>query len=169
MHPVKLINRLAGKKAQARGNEFELLVRSACRSHGVDYTHHPLGCRPFAKGRFHLISTGYDFTLFYDRQVCLIDAKAYSSTNFSKSKAVPHQVDALYNLELKGFRAGYLLYLRPLGKVYFIKASQLYYLKPRCSIQPEEMIFIGEIGNFNVKKIFDIPVDIGEMELISNE
>lgn len=147
---------LGGKKAQARGNEFESLVRMRCRSLGIKFTHHPTGCKAFGKKRFHTIKTGYDFTLFYDKKVCLIDSKSFDSDRLVKSQATPHQVEALYDLEQSGFMAGYLIYFRPLKSVGFVKSSALFYLKDRSSISHKDMLSLGDITQFDLKKLFEV-------------
>jgi len=161
---------LGGIKAQARGNEFEFLVRNRCRSLGLKYTHHPTGCKPFGRGKFHTIKTGYDFTLFYDQRVVLIDAKATKDKTFQKSLAKPHQVEALLDLEYAGYTAGYLIYFRPHRIVCFAKASQLHYLEPRSSLSIHELVSIGDIDNFDLRKLFEISTAKSEIErLVSNE
>jgi penicillin-binding protein-related factor A (putative recombinase) len=161
---------LAGKKAQSRGQEFELIVRARCKSLGITYTHHPTGCKPFGRGRFHTIKTGYDFTFFWNKKVCVVDAKALSKNALQKSAMRPHQVTALLEIEQAGFVAGYMIYFKTLHSVYFVKASQMYYLESGSSIPPDDMILLGDIGSFDLTKLFDLPTRKNEIErLVANE
>lgn len=139
----KLRNVLAGKRAKNNGAWFEIALHRAAGSYGWSVIKIPDGCRQVGGGRLLRVATPFDFVFSKKRQVIFADAKTTSENTFSKSKIKPHQLDALYEQELQGIHAGYIVYFQETKKTIFYSATLLKSISQNEGLSQDQGICLG--------------------------
>lgn len=142
MKPASLTRVDAGRLAKAGGRAFEQRVEWAARMIRAQLVQIPTGAivvgqrggRPILRPE----KTPFDYVLGKDGEAAFFDAKSTAKTRFPFADMKPHQVRKLHDLELAGFRAGYLVNFRTLDRVVFFNASALKALQPRTSLRPDD-------------------------------
>lgn len=149
---------IRGKKANAHGKQFEALVQRHANKEGLHIIRMPDGCRTVRTKTGELkqlrVQTPFDFVLIWKGSVAFLDCKTFESDRIAKSQLTEHQVEALWQIEQNDCPAGYLIWFRDINSVAYITAKKLKALEPRSSILAREMLFLGEIENFELTNIF---------------
>lgn len=146
-----LLEHLQSKKV---GNAFEDILIRHSNSIGAKITQLPSGCKWIGK-RAVSVKTEFDFVFAYQGDVVIFDAKTLKTGGFAYSAITPHQLNALYEYECQGIRAGYLIWFRSNDQVTFVKASALRALKPRCSLSSNDGLLLGSIRDFDLRTIIN--------------
>lgn len=82
-----------------------------------------------------------------------MDTKSLNDIRFPHSLINPHQLKHLKSVgDL--CPAGYVICFRPINRVYFAHWFHLEQLQPRESLKPEQLIDLGPVNFFDVKKVF---------------
>jgi hypothetical protein len=101
------------------------------------------------------VKTPFDFILCKDVNTLpvssIVDTKSCGESRFVYSALVPHQVQVMADLCRLGFKAGYVVYFKPLKTVHFFSASKLELMRSRESIGPEDGEYLGTILEMNLK------------------
>jgi len=114
----------------------------------------PEAGRWIARGVFKPIPGMCDWIVIdQDGRSAFIDTKSLGNVNYPYSMIDPNQ---LKQLRAVGDRcpAGYVVYFRPVNKVYFLDWRILSGCRQGESIKMEDGVELGPITNFRVKKIF---------------
>lgn len=155
---MKLSAFIRGKKANAYGKQFEVFVHRQALKERLHIIRMPDGCRTVRMRTGELktlrVQTPFDYVLIWKGVTAFFDCKTFDSDRISKSQLTDHQVEALCEIEQHECPAGYLINFREINSVAFIEANKLKKLEPRSSILAREMLFLGEIENFDLIKIF---------------
>lgn len=116
--------RLAGKRAQQNGAQFEALFQAACARQAIIATRIPDGCKQTSRGVIR-IQTPFDWVLSYQGRAALIDTKTMQDKSFANSKINPAQALALVRHDVEGTKAGYVVWLRETDEFIYIPAKIL--------------------------------------------
>jgi penicillin-binding protein-related factor A (putative recombinase) len=153
----------AGLVAKKEGEQFKLILNARARANGITCIRIPDGCRQVRgpQGQKLLrIRTPFDYCLFYKTQGIVVDAKTTDTNTFTYSQVIDHQVVSLLDAARNTLNAGYIVWHRSIDTVAFYTAKQLYTLKHRQSLTPDQGIKLGNSGNFNILKLFTDPIPI---------
>lgn len=149
-----------GLKAKLEGDSFENAFIRACQRYSIVWTRMPLGCKRIGRGPRDLIQikTAFDFILSYQGQTALIDTKSIAGSRFKPSQITTHQLSELMAHEGAGTPSGYVIWMRALDEVLYVKAELLNRtIRDAQSLTPEsyaEIVSLGNTFTFDPRKIF---------------
>lgn len=124
-----------GRLAQGMGSYFEQVFFLTCnRKIGMAVTRMPDGCKTVGKNKLIRVKTPWDYIVSYSGHIALLDTKTTQGNSFPHSKIEPHQVDEMFEhaMAVESYphgrtcvRAGYVIWFRGEGKVFFIPSVYL--------------------------------------------
>jgi penicillin-binding protein-related factor A (putative recombinase) len=156
------LNRVrGGVKAREFGNGFEGVFEKLCRLQGIAITEIPDGCKqigPNPRTDIIRVKSPFDWVLTFRGKTVLVDTKTIESHLFSNSQIKKHQVEPMASHEMSGGKAGYVVWLREPGQVFFLSATALVIqMQTRGSFSEThpESILLGKSYDFDIRKIFE--------------
>lgn len=136
---------LSGKRAKINGNNFEEILKQSAYRKKWDVEHFPpLGAACVGPGKFKTQRMPFDMIFSKNGRSIFVDAKYLENeTSFSYGKIKTHQLLSLLGKEQAGCPAGYIVQFKKLNQTILFRASALYALTPRQSLQPTDGLLIG--------------------------
>lgn len=143
--------------AHANGELFEDLFLKTCKLQNIAVTRIPNGCRRINRTHMIPVKTPWDWVITYGSRTALIDTKCTLLGHFDCSKMKAHQIKELAMHERMGAVAGYLIWLRKVEKIFFMKASILTELtRGKVDHTHPQALLLGDHLSFDVKTLFAI-------------
>jgi len=108
-------------------------------------------------GRIQPIRADLDFrVLRRDGRVAYVDTKSFDAAFFTFSQLEPHQIQRALQYDAYSVPAGFVVYLKPLGQVYYYPAHAVISKGPRSRFAPKDGHLLGAAYAFTPGIIFDL-------------
>ena len=155
---MKRDNQAQGAKAKRAGDQWEWIFEVQAKRAGIWVTAIADGARRVGRNQLIPCKQGFDYALSFQGVSAFVDTKTTTGSTFPCSKIDHDQLRELAGHAAQGQVAGYVIWTRASGALYFIPAGVLIVkaMLKRGSIGPEEpgVISLGTVQRPAIENLF---------------